>query len=212
MESIIKYVVGELSTIVHAPGVFVTAVLALGAAVWWAMDWRYAGVIANRDSEISSLRTQRDEYKEKLQGATPSEAKARIDSLEAQVAALAPRRLTNDQRARLAASLKLPSGMTYTIALIAEASGDSPQFEADLSASFRDAGGWSLIEPTVMGIGSRPPLGLAIQLPDPTKPSPATAIVMNAFHSISLKYAIQPIPTIPHNADVAVLICTKIER
>jgi hypothetical protein len=82
MEQFIRYVLGEAGVIVRAPLVFAAAVLILVGLAWMAMDWRYSGVIANRDSEISSLRTQRDEYKEKLAGATPEQAAQRIAGLE----------------------------------------------------------------------------------------------------------------------------------
>lgn len=61
---------------------FVFIVILIFAAVWWLMDWRYGGIITNRDSEISLLKGQRDDYKDKLSGATPDQAKAKIEGLE----------------------------------------------------------------------------------------------------------------------------------
>src|SRR5258708_36334735 len=95
----------------NLPTFFVLAVLMFGAifgVVWWLMNWRYGGVIAgrdgiitNKDSEIALLRGQRDDYKDKLSGATPDQAKNRINDLERQLNALAkkvePRSLTADQ-------------------------------------------------------------------------------------------------------------------
>jgi hypothetical protein len=88
MEQLFKYVLGEMRLIAQTPVVFAMAVLVVGGAIWWAMGWRYSGIIANRDSEISSLRTQRDEYKDKLSGASPDQAAHTIKSLTEQVAAL----------------------------------------------------------------------------------------------------------------------------
>ena len=67
MDKLIEYVSREMRVIGHAPVAFFAAVLVLAGGIWSALDWRYSGVIANRDAEISSLRTQRDEYKEKAQ-------------------------------------------------------------------------------------------------------------------------------------------------
>src|SRR5579859_7548993 len=85
----------------NLPTFFVIAVLMFSAilgTVWWLMDWRYGGIIsgrdgiiANKDSEITLLRGQRDDYKDKLSGATPDQAKARIDDLENRLAKLEPR-------------------------------------------------------------------------------------------------------------------------
>jgi hypothetical protein len=79
MESFIKYVLQEMRVIRRAPVVFGAALLILGVAIWWAMDWRYSGIIANRDAKVSGAKAQRDEYKDKLHGDTPDQAKARID-------------------------------------------------------------------------------------------------------------------------------------
>jgi hypothetical protein len=88
MEQLIHYVLSELKVIARAPVVFAAALLILAAAIWWAMDWRYSGIIANRAAQISSLETQRDEYKNKLSGATPEEAAQRMTALEKQVGEL----------------------------------------------------------------------------------------------------------------------------
>jgi hypothetical protein len=88
MEQLVKHVVGEMGVIAHAPVTIVAALLIMGGAIWWAMDWRYSGIIVNRDAEISSLRTQRDEYREKLSGATPDQAAHKIRDLNGQVEAL----------------------------------------------------------------------------------------------------------------------------
>jgi hypothetical protein len=111
MEQLIKYVLGEMREIRRAPLVFVTALLTLGAAIWWALDWRYTGIVSNRDLEISSLKTQRDEYKEKLGGASPDQAKARIDALEQKVDELSKRTgppypLTDEQKDGLLKALQ----------------------------------------------------------------------------------------------------------
>jgi hypothetical protein len=118
----------------NLPTFFVILVLILGA-VWWLMDLRYGGIITNRDSEISLLKGQRDDYKDKLSGAPLDQAKAKIEALESRLAtleprlaAVEPRRLTAAQRAAMIARLSPPAGTTPTIAIVGEAAGDSPQF------------------------------------------------------------------------------------
>jgi hypothetical protein len=71
----------QLAVIRQAPMPHALAfVIGLGL-IWLASEWRYGGIIANRDSEITLLKTQRDDYKDKLGGASPDQAKARIDAL-----------------------------------------------------------------------------------------------------------------------------------
>ncbi len=88
----------------NIPTFIVLAALIFGV-VWWLMDWRYGsiitgrdGIIANKESEITLLKGQRDDYKEKLSGGTPDQAKARIDSLEARLARVEHRRLNETQK------------------------------------------------------------------------------------------------------------------
>ncbi len=80
-EHFVRYIVGEVHLIAEAPLVFGTTVLFLGAVIWGALRWRYSGIIEQRNNTIAL-------YKARLNGATPDEAKAKIDSLEGQVASL----------------------------------------------------------------------------------------------------------------------------
>lgn len=63
MGLVIQYVLTEMRTIARAPVIFISALLVLALAAWWAMDWRYNGIIANKDSEISNLKTVLDMLK-----------------------------------------------------------------------------------------------------------------------------------------------------
>ena len=81
LEQFIQYLLGEVRLIADAPLVFGAAVLFLGAIIWVALRWRYSGII-ERSSRMIAL------YKERLNGATPDQAKAKIDSLEGQVVSL----------------------------------------------------------------------------------------------------------------------------
>ena len=67
--------------IAEAPLVFGAAVLFLGAIIWAALRWRYSDVIEHKNGIIAL-------YKARLNGATPDQAKAKIDSLEGQVVSL----------------------------------------------------------------------------------------------------------------------------
>ena len=80
-EQFVQYVLGEVRLIAEAPLVFGAAVLFLGAMIWGALRWRYSGIIEHRNRIIAL-------YKARLNGATPDQAKAKIDSLEGQVASL----------------------------------------------------------------------------------------------------------------------------
>lgn len=88
-EIVIKYILGEAKTLRSAPASALVLSLGVFAVAWAALDWRYAAMIANRDGIIASrdatinlITTQRDDYKDKLGGASPDQAKSRMDALE----------------------------------------------------------------------------------------------------------------------------------
>lgn len=98
LEIVFKYILGESRTIRNAPASAIAIAFGAFAIVWIAMDWRYAGIIASRDGIIASreaainlIATQRDDYKEKLGGVSPDQAKSRVDALESSNANLAAR-------------------------------------------------------------------------------------------------------------------------
>jgi hypothetical protein len=60
---------------------FLCILVLMIVSVWFVMNWAFSTIIANRDAEISSLKTQRDEYKDKAGGASPDQVKAKLDEL-----------------------------------------------------------------------------------------------------------------------------------
>jgi hypothetical protein len=68
----------------NIPTFFVIVVLIFGA-VWGLMDWRYGAIVASKSGQIELQDRQLADYKQKLDGATPDQAKAKIDALERRV-------------------------------------------------------------------------------------------------------------------------------
>lgn len=189
---------------------FVLILVLMVAAIWTIIGWSYSSVLSSKNAQMQLQDRQLADYKEKLQGATPDQAKARIDELEARLGRIEPRRLTDAQRAALATNLRLPFGTSYSIAVESESSGDCPQFAADFSAAFTAARNWAIVEITVMGIGNRPPHGIAVQFADLNQPPPEAIIVMQALRSLNIQFDIQA-DTNPRFS-LSLLICTKILR
>jgi hypothetical protein len=74
VEQIIKYLAGEIRVIAQAPVTFVAALAVMSVIVWKLLAWRHAP----KDDLIAL-------YKGRLDGATPDQARARIDELEATI-------------------------------------------------------------------------------------------------------------------------------
>jgi hypothetical protein len=65
----------------NLPTFFVIVVLIIGA-VWWLMDWRYGAIVASKTGQIELQDRQLADYKQKLDGASPDQAKAKMEALE----------------------------------------------------------------------------------------------------------------------------------
>lgn len=199
------------------PVIFIALILAIIGGVWWMMDWKYGAVITNKDSEIALLKGQRDDYRDKLSGATPDQAKARIDALEGRLARLEPRRLTEQQRANLTARLRLPAGADYSIAISRDLScADCVQLAADISAAFGSSTGWHVSNPGEMGVSNMPPHGIAVRCANIASPSPEARIVIDALHAIGIQFdlqndgSLQRSEAFPKVPPVKILLTTRI--
>ena len=67
----------------NLPTFAVILVLMIGA-IWVVINWSYSGVLASKTGQIELQDRQLSDYREKLKGASPEQAKARIDTLEEQ--------------------------------------------------------------------------------------------------------------------------------
>lgn len=188
MEALIKYFANEGRVILQAPAIFAIAIVLVGGIIWAALGWKYSSQIANLQSRISLRDDQIGDYKDKLSGATPDEAKKRLDALELQVKALSPRRLTNEQKAQIAHTV---GGKTALISIARDAAvGDTAPYTADLAQAFQD-GGWHVQTPMVFGIGRPPATGVGLLAVDPHALSLAEATIKRALEAVKIDFDVQ---------------------
>ncbi len=100
-----------------APWSFITAVAIITGAIWFFLSEINQGMLSAKDATIETLKVQNDSYKEKLSGATPEEAKARIDVLEARVTRIEPRQLSLEQKKTITGNVMLPVGASYALSI-----------------------------------------------------------------------------------------------
>jgi hypothetical protein len=58
VEAFIKYILGEFRVITDTPLSFFTSLVVAIVIIWIAMNWRYGGVIDNKDAEITTLKSE----------------------------------------------------------------------------------------------------------------------------------------------------------
>jgi hypothetical protein len=73
-----KYVLGQWRLVLSDPIPFIMSIVVVAIVLWFVFDWGYG-------REISLLKQQLADYKDKLNGATPDQAKAKIADLERRV-------------------------------------------------------------------------------------------------------------------------------
>jgi hypothetical protein len=81
LEQLVQSVMDQARLVAQAPVAFAVGVLLLGAIIWATLRRRYARMIEHRNDIIAL-------YKARLNGASPDQARARMESLEGQVVSL----------------------------------------------------------------------------------------------------------------------------
>ncbi|MBB6488361.1 hypothetical protein [Rhizobium lusitanum] len=125
------------------------------------------------------------DYKDKLSGATPIEAKKRIDALETKLKLLDVRRLSPAQISAITNKLKNQKGNLD----IAQDMG-SPQLRglvADFSVAANNAG-WTTSQSELMGLRDFPPSGVSLVVNDSSALSPTETVVKAALEAAGVPF------------------------
>ena len=193
----------EWLAVTSAPFLYVAASSAICTIVWIISRWHYSGVIATKDAQISSLshtidfvERQRDDYKEKLNGATPEEAKAKIADLERRILILEPRRLTPQQREIIQKVLASSRGQNHALAIVHDMSCSDCNIYADeIGDTIKSYPGYTVHDFSVMSPAVKSPKGVAILSPrEPTiEPAnaaldPTTELIVQSFSQAGIPF------------------------
>ena len=188
LETIKDYILGEFKVIAGAPASFVLAGLGVGALVWIGLSWAKNSIIDNLNGQIQLQDRQIADYKEKLNGATPSEAKARIDSLEARLCRIEPRRLSAEQRNIIASFVTVPSGVNYVISAQSDmACRDCRQYLENFQDILRNAH-WNIEQISLSNATAASPKGIAILTPDTGHPLPEASALTTALVAAKIDF------------------------
>jgi hypothetical protein len=196
IDELTKAITGEWVVIAHAPVTFFASLLVIAFALWKIIQWQYGAQLTNAQSALTLRDAQLQDYKDKLSGATPDEAKARMDALEnrideilPQLAALSPRKVSKEQTQIMVRFLdKFPE---CWVEVASDAgSADADQMSKGLVAAFAGAR-WRVQTPMVMGVGNAPPSGVGLRVPDPVNLSPQQQAVADALTAADIAFDLQ---------------------
>ncbi|MBP6690356.1 MAG: hypothetical protein KA153_10215 [Hyphomonadaceae bacterium] len=186
IEDIAKWLGGQFTVIAQAPLVYIATIAAVSFAIWRIVEWHFKTRLENSSSTIALLNERLQDYKDKLSGATPDEARARMDALESRIEALGPKRIGGDQKREMIPHLD-PFRGTGVIITADGVSADAAGMSPGLKAAFSMAG-WHVTSGTVLGIGRAPPTGVGMTVEDTKNLTPQQKAIVSALNAANIKF------------------------
>lgn len=189
MGDFLKYISDEWSVISAAPLTFVILGLLMAGVLYFVLTWYYSGQLETLKGRIDIRDDQIEDYKAKLNGATPEEAKARMDRLQGELDSLKPRQLGADKRQKIvAAASARPKGRLEVGNDMSCA--DSAGYKGELVRAFQDAG-WTVIGPSFLGRAQAPVCGLAVSVANLNSQTALETAVIDALRAAQIDFEIE---------------------
>ena len=160
----------EARAIASAPILVGSGIVLLTALIWGLMHWSYQGLLSGKDAHIVSLDRRLADYRDHLNGASPEEARRRIEALEVEVRTLhirlTPRRLTGAQRESISDRSRRPSGTpSRSIIVTAQDScSDCKAFASEIAEALRIADNWTVTSQLLTDLGGAQAQGWVSEL------------------------------------------------
>ncbi|MGD0643114.1 MAG: hypothetical protein ABSC22_20435 [Roseiarcus sp.] len=191
MANIIETLRREAAVIRGAPWSVSVIALAVAGCVWFLVKEIDAGTISAKNATIETQRTQIDAYRDKLNGATPDEAKAHLDDLTARIVKLEPRTLSRD-RTLLLQLLNQPSGNQYVVDIdVDQFCTDCGQYAQEFWTLLSDAH-WKISTTTgIRDSQSISSTGLAVLTPSLTNPLPEATALTRALKAANIPFELK---------------------
>jgi hypothetical protein len=137
--------------------------------------------IRQRDGQLA-------EYRDKLKAGSDDEALAKLNALEAQVAKLTPRKLTEAQRQAISQNARAPVGAEWGIIIRWETTAfDAVVYAGDFISAFR-ASGWKVYKQPVTASEVRP--GITLRVDDQNNLNIQERAVRTALDSAGIVFGI----------------------
>ena len=207
----------QFAAVAHAPVPFLTALIVSWIAIGWLARAKFRTRIDNLQSLADLRGAQLQDYRDKLNGASADQAKARMEALEArlddvlsQVASLAPRTLTDRQRRAALAVLDRFRGSRINL-LCDAAAPDVKRLADALTATFHGAA-WHVETGIVLDIANSPVSGVGLLVPDPARLTSPQQSIAEALRDAGLAFDVMPKREKVEGRHVAEILLTNPRR
>ena len=189
---VLQYFVDEWPAISSAPVSFITGAFVVGLAMYGLARLQTRDRVSSLEERLKLKDDRIADYENQLGGASPDEAKERMDDLQAQIQQLRqdtqPRSLTDEQREQLAHSLGPTVG---SIIIFTDLRCDPKDLLGPQLAHAFESAGWRVDTGQVMGPGNPPVEGLSIRSSDRLNPSQLEQSVIAAFSDTAISFSLQ---------------------
>ena len=171
----------ELPIVMGAPiSVAILCIIAAGI-VFSFVKFLDSSSLSAKDATIETLKTEVEDYRSKLSGATPDEAKAKISALESRISLLEPRSLSDDESSAIRKMLAGFQGPDHQAIVSTDMSCTDCRGFAEQIAQILVDLHWQISTPMVMGPSNPSPTGLRVGTPDVAHPLPDAEALARAF-------------------------------
>jgi hypothetical protein len=187
-----KEIQEQFAVVMTVPIPFAVAVIACVGIVFGVINWSYSAILSSKGSQIELQDRQIADCKEKLKDASPSNAKGRIDTLEARVGRVEPRQLSPEQKKTITENAMLPAGASYELSIESDIRClDCNQYAEEFSDIFSEVH-WNIRTPMIERPSIKSPKGIAVLSPDPSNPLPAAAALIRALKAADIPFDLMP--------------------
>jgi hypothetical protein len=196
-KTFLTYIQAEWDVIMAAPVLIGTLVIVVATVTYITISYLYKEKNEGRQAQLELARDEHDAIKRKLEGENSNDAEkirkleSDIEILSSRLEEIGPKKLNAKQQEAMKAAVGVFKGSRISIAKDG-ASPDAASFSAGLVAVFQECG-WQVGTPVILGVGTPPPTGVAIKIPDPENRTPAQQAIVNAFDAASIKFDLRSV-------------------
>ena len=194
--------------VAQAPWAFALWTMIVSGAIWAAVNHLKANQLENLKSRLALRDDEIADYRRKLEGASPDEAKARMDMLEHEIARLKPRELSNEDIAAITLAASTSPGAVAIVYDMAYSAGQ--RMAGQMQRAFA-AAGWRVSNGMVGGPTHLPPEGISIALRPEAERTTAERALINAFRSAGLAFAVSACQPHSHREGQIEVVLTQPE-
>lgn len=185
----------------------VAGLVAAALAIWLVVNWRYGGIVSSLRARLKLAEERNGAFEREFPGKTPAQAAARLRRLEAYMALLPARRLTDEQKRAIAGAGSPPADATRVAIVHDSVSAEVGRYARDIVEAYSATPGWNVVDDFYPMTPQPLAVGVAVGLADLANPTQTETLVLLAMRDAGIGHDILPRTT--HGADVEIIVSAR---